>query len=121
MAESLLTESSLLAITGGVVGLALSILLTRLLIAISPADLTRLDQVGLDTRVLGFTVGVVGLVDLLFGLAPALQASKPDLNDVLKEGGRGSSEGHGRNRIRTIWVVSEIALSFPPTVTRLQS
>ena len=110
--RQLLTETSLLAITGGVVGLALSILLTKLLIAISPADLARLDQVRLDARVLGFTVGVVGLVGLLFGLAPALQASKPDLNDVLKEGGRGSREGHGRNRVRAILVVSEIALSL---------
>jgi putative ABC transport system permease protein len=80
----------LLAITGGVVGLALSILLTKLLIAISPADLARLEQVGLDARVLGFTLVVVGLVGLLFGLAPALETSKPDLNDVLKEGGRGT-------------------------------
>jgi putative ABC transport system permease protein len=110
--RQLLTESSLLAITGGVVGLALSIFLTKLLIAISPADLARLDQVGLDARVLGFTVGVIGLVGLLFGLAPALQASKPDLNDALKEGGRGSREGYGRNRVRAILVVSEIALSL---------
>jgi putative ABC transport system permease protein len=110
--RQLLTESSLLAISGGVVGLALSILLTKLLIAMSPPDLARLDEVGLDAGVLGFTVGVVALVGLLFGLAPALQASKPDLNDVLKEGGRGSSEGHGRNRVRAILVVSEIALSL---------
>jgi putative ABC transport system permease protein len=109
--RQLLTESLLLAALGGAVGLAFSILLTKLLIAIGPADVPRLDQVGLDARVLGFTVGVVGLVGLLFGLAPALQVSKTDLNDVLKEGGRGSSEGHGRNRVRALLVVSEIALS----------
>jgi len=109
--RQLLTESSLLAALGGAAGLALSLLLTKLLIAISPPDVPRLDQVGLDARVLGFTVVVVGLVGLLFGLAPALQASKTDLNDVLKEGGRGSSEGHGRNRVRALLVVSEIALS----------
>ena len=110
--RQLLTESSLLAIAGGVVGLALSILLTKWLIAMSPPDLARLDQVGLDARVLGFTVGVVALVGLLFGLAPAIQASRPDVNDVLKEGGRGSSEGRGRNRVRAVLVVSEIALSL---------
>jgi putative ABC transport system permease protein len=110
--RQLLTESSLLAIAGGVAGLALSILLTKLLIAFSPEDLARVDQVRLDARVLGFTVGVVVLVGLVFGLAPALQASKPDLNDVLKEGGRGSSQGHGRNRVRAALVVSEIALSL---------
>jgi putative ABC transport system permease protein len=109
--RQLLTESSLLVALGGAVGLALSLLLTKLLIAISPADVPRLDQVGLDARVLGFTVGVAGLVGLLFGLAPALHVSKADLNDVLKEGGRGSSEGHGRNRVRALLVVSEIALS----------
>ncbi|HEY8225677.1 MAG TPA: ABC transporter permease [Pyrinomonadaceae bacterium] len=109
--RQLLTESLLLAALGGAVGLAFSILLTKLLIAIGPADVPRLDQVGLDARVLGFTVGVAGLVGLLFGLAPALQVSKADLNDVLKEGGRGSSEGHGRNRVRALLVVSEIALS----------
>src|SRR5262249_3525341 len=109
--RQLLTESLLLAALGGAVGLALSLLLTKLLIAISPADVPRLDQVGLDVRVLGFTVGVVGLVGLLFGLAPALQVSKTDLNEALKEGGRGSSEGHGRNRVRALLVVSEIALS----------
>jgi putative ABC transport system permease protein len=109
--RQLLTESLLLAALGGAVGLALSLWLTKLLIAISPADVPRLDEVGLDVRVLGFTVGVVALVGLLFGLAPALQVSKTDLNDVLKEGGRGSSEGHGRNRVRALLVVSEIALS----------
>ena len=110
--RQLLTESSLLAVLGGAVGLALSILLTKLLIAISPADIPRLDEIRLDARVLGFTVVVVGLVGLLFGLAPALQASRTDLNDALKEGGRSSSQGHGRNRVRAVLVVSEIALSM---------
>ncbi len=110
--RQLLTESSLLAALGGAVGLALSLLLTKLLVAISPPDIPRLDQVGLDARVLTFTVGVSVLVGLLFGLAPALQASKTDLNDVLKEGGRSASEGHRRNRVRALLVVSEIALSL---------
>jgi putative ABC transport system permease protein len=109
--RQLLTESLLLAALGGAVGLALSLFFTKVLIAFGPADVPRLDQVGLDMRVLGFTVGVVGLVGLLFGLAPALHVSKTDLNDVLKEGGRASSEGRGRNRMRALLVVSEIALS----------
>ncbi|MEJ7576813.1 MAG: ABC transporter permease [Pyrinomonadaceae bacterium] len=110
--RQLLTESLLLACLGGVVGLALSLFLTDLLVAISPADVPRLDEIGLDARVLGFTVGVVCLVGLLFGLAPALQASKTNLNDALKEGGRSSTEGRGRNRVRALLVVSEIALSL---------
>ncbi|MBA3805042.1 MAG: ABC transporter permease [Acidobacteria bacterium] len=110
--RQLLTESLLLACLGGAVGLALSLFLTDLLIAISPADVPRLNEIGLDARVLGFTAGVVCLVGLLFGLAPALQASKTDLNDALKEGGRSSTEGRGRNRVRAMLVVSEIALSL---------
>jgi len=110
--RQLLTESLLLAVAGGAVGLALSFLLIKLLIAVGPADVPRLGQVGLDARVLAFTVGVVGLVGLFFGLAPALHASKTDLNDVLKEGGRSGSEGPGRNRVRAVLVVTEIALSL---------
>ena len=110
--RQLLTESLLLAVAGGVVGLALSFLLIKLLIAIDPGNVPRLDQVRLDARVLAFTVGVVGLVGLFFGLAPALHASKTDLNDVLKEGGRSGSEGPARNRVRAILVVSEVALSL---------
>jgi len=110
--RQLLTESLLLAALGGAAGLLLSLFLTDLLIAISPADVPRLNEIGLDARVLGFTVAVVSLVGLLFGLAPALQASKTDLNEVLKDGGRSSTEGRGRNRLRALLVVSEIALSL---------
>jgi len=110
--RQLLTESLLLALLGGAAGLILSLFLTDLLIAISPADVPRLNEIKLDARVLGFTVGVVSLVGLLFGLAPALQASKTDLNEVLKDGGRSSTEGRGRNRLRALLVVSEMALSL---------
>jgi putative ABC transport system permease protein len=109
--RQLLTESLLLACLGGVVGLLLSLFLTDVLVAISPANVPRLEEVGLDARVLGFTAGVVCLVGLLFGLAPALQASKADLNEALKEGGRGATGGRGRNRARSLLVVSEVALS----------
>ncbi len=110
--RQLLTESLLLACLGGAAGLILSLFLTDLLIALSPADVPRLNEVGLDARVLAFTVGVVSLVGLLFGLAPAWQASKTDLNEVLKDGGRSSTEGRGRNRLRALLVVSEMALSL---------
>ncbi len=108
--RQLLTESLLLAMLGGVAGLILSLFLTDLLVAISPADVPRLDEITLDARVLGFTVGVVTLVGLLFGIAPAMQASKTELNEALKEGGRSSTEG--RNRLRALLVVSEVALSL---------
>jgi predicted permease len=110
--RQLLTESLLLAALGGALGLALSFFLTDLLVAISPSNLPRLNEVGMDWRVLGFTAGVVCVVGLLFGLAPAIQASKADLNEALKEGSRGSSEGRGRNRVRAALVVSEVAISL---------
>ena len=110
--RQLLTESVLLSALGGALGLLLSVWLTDLLIAISPANTPRFDEIKLDARVLGFTLAVTVLTGLIFGLAPALQASKPDLNEALKEGGRGSSEGYRRNRLRGLLMVSEIALSF---------
>ncbi|HEX8775362.1 MAG TPA: ABC transporter permease [Pyrinomonadaceae bacterium] len=110
--RQLLTESLLLSLTGGALGLLLSVWLTDLLISISPANSPRLDEVSLDGRVLLFTLAVTCLIGLLFGLAPALQASHVNLNEALKEGGRGFSEGWRRNRVRKLLVVSEVALSL---------
>jgi predicted permease len=83
-----------------------------LLIAASPLDIPRVNEVGLDARVLGFTLLISTLTGIVFGLAPALQASKPDFNEALKEGGRGSTGGLRRNRVRSLLVVSEVALSL---------
>jgi putative ABC transport system permease protein len=110
--RQLLTESLLLSLTGGALGLLLSIWLTDLLVSISPANSPRLDEVRLDARVLLFTLAVTCLIGLLFGLAPALQASRINLNEALKEGGRGFSEGWRRNHVRKLLVVSEVALSL---------
>ncbi len=110
--RQLLTESVLLSLMGGTLGLLLSVWLTDFLIALSPADTPRFSEINLDYRVLGFTMIVSCLTGVLFGLAPALQASKIDLNEALKEGGRGMSESHRRNRLRSLLVVSEIALSL---------
>jgi len=110
--RQLLTESALLAVAGGGVGLLLAVWGLDALVALSPADIPRLDQTGIDGRVLAFTLAVSLLTGLVFGLAPALQASKPDLNDSLKESGRGSTSGKSAMRIRSLLVVSEIALSL---------
>ena len=110
--RQLLTESVLLSIVSGVIGLALSIWLIRLLIAISPADTPRVDEIGIDLRVFGFTLGVTVLAGLLFGLVPALQTSRPNLNEMLKDTGRHGSESGRRNRVGSLLIVSEIALSF---------
>jgi putative ABC transport system permease protein len=81
-----------------------------LLLALAPEDLPRVKDVALDGRVLGFTLLVTLLTGVIFGLAPALQASKPNLNETLKEGGRGSTGGH--HRVRGSLVISEVALAL---------
>ena len=110
--RQLLTESILLSIIGGVVGFGLSVWLTRLLIAVSPANTPRFDEIGIDRRVFLFTLGITLLTGLVFGVMPALQASKLDLNQNLKESGRRGSGGERHNRLGSLLIVSEIALSF---------
>jgi putative ABC transport system permease protein len=84
----------------------------NVLVALSPGDIPRFDQAGIDGRVLAFTLIVSLLTGLIFGLVPSLQASKADLNNTLKEGGRGTTGGAGGLRVRNLLVVSEIALSL---------
>jgi putative ABC transport system permease protein len=109
--RQLLTESTLLALCGGAGGLLLAVWGIKLLKLINPGTIARLDEVSLDFRVLGFTLGVACLTGILFGLAPALQISKPDLQHALKEGGRGFTGARGQ-RLRGLLVVTEIALSL---------
>ncbi|HKG78591.1 MAG TPA: ABC transporter permease, partial [Pyrinomonadaceae bacterium] len=111
IAAQLLTESVLLSLAGGVLGLLLASWGTDLLVAYGPPDVPRLRDVGLDRYVLFFTLGVSTLTGILFGLAPALHASKPDPGNMLKESGRGLSQS-GRNRMRSALIVSEVALSL---------
>ncbi|HKP86343.1 MAG TPA: ABC transporter permease [Blastocatellia bacterium] len=110
--RQLLTESLMLALAGGVAGLLLASWGIDGLMALSPASLPRAQTISLDGYVLGFTIAVSILTGLLFGLAPALQASKLDLNETLKEGGRSSTEGSRRNRARRLLVISEVALAL---------
>jgi putative ABC transport system permease protein len=109
--RQMLTESTLLSTIGGISGLLLSIWLTDLLISIIPEGAPRLDQVGIDYRVLLFVFGISALTGILFGLAPALQASKLDVSSSLKEGGR-SGEGHRRTSARSLLLIGEVALSL---------
>lgn len=110
--RQLLTESLLLSVIGGVVGFGLSIWLTRLLIAVSPPNSPRFDEIGIDGRVFLFTLGITLLTGLVFGVAPALQTSRLDLNENLKESGRRGAGGERHNRLGSLLIVSEVALSF---------
>lgn len=109
--RQLLTESVILALLGGAVGLLLAVWWSDLLIAMGKDDIPRAVQVGLDWRVLAFTLGVSLLTGLIFGLAPAFHSSKTELVESLKDGGRGTSEGARRNRLRSVLVVSELAIA----------
>jgi putative ABC transport system permease protein len=110
--RQLLTESVLLSIAGGVLGVLVSLWLTRVLVALAPANSPRFDEINLDARVFAFAFGVTILTGMLFGLAPALQVSRVDLNETLKESGRAGADGAQHNRTRGLLVVAEIAFSF---------
>jgi putative ABC transport system permease protein len=107
-----LTESLLLALLGGGVGLLFAVWGMDLILAFKPANLPRLHEITMDGRVLLFT-GLITLASgLLFGLAPAIQSGRANLNSALKEGGRNDTEGFGKRRLRNLLVVSEFALAL---------
>jgi putative ABC transport system permease protein len=112
--RQLLTESLLLSLAGGALGLLLASWGVEALLASVSDSVPNLliENVRLDTRVLVFTLGASVLTGLLFGLAPAIQISKSNLNESLKEGGRSGSEGGARQRVRAFLVVAEVALSL---------
>ncbi len=110
--RQLITESVVLALIGGGCGILLAQWGVDLLLAFSPANLPRLDEVSLDASVLGFAVCISVLTALAFGLAPAIRFSKPDLQESLKEGGRSATAGLFRHRFRNVLVVTEIALAL---------
>jgi len=109
--RQLLTESLLLGLISGALGLMLALWGMDLLLSAIPIDIPFWMKFDLDGRVLGFTAACSLLTGFVFGTAPALEASNPDLNETLKEGGR-SGEGGGRHRLRSLLVVAEIALSL---------
>ena len=114
--RQLLTESVLLSVTGGLLGLGLGFLGVRALLAISPAGLPRIGEdgsaVGVDWRVLVFTLGVSLLTGILFGVFPAFTASRTDLNSTLKESSSRSGTGFRQSKARSLLVISEVSLAL---------
>ena len=109
--RQLLVESVVLAGIGGGLGALLGWWGLHLFIAASPGNIPRLNEVTLDGAALAFTLGISLLTGALFGLAPAWQFSRPELNEDLKEGARGASAGMAAGRTRNLLVVAEVALS----------
>ena len=108
----LLSESLMLSLAGGCLGLLLAVWGTNALVALAPDNIPRLNEVGVDARVFGFTLAVSLVTGIVFGLVPALHAAKPDLNEALKEGLRGSMGSASGKRTRSVLVVVEVALSL---------
>jgi putative ABC transport system permease protein len=111
LVRQLLTEGLLLGAAGALLGIVLADGLVRVLVRLAPADLPRFDAVGLDGRVLLFTLGASLLTVVAFALVPALQTSRVDLHDTLKSGAR-LAGGERRARLRRLLVAGEIALSL---------
>ncbi|MFZ0664036.1 MAG: ABC transporter permease [Acidobacteriaceae bacterium] len=114
--RQLLTESVLLAVTGGVLGLILGFIGVRALLALNPGDIPRIGEhgaaVGIDWHVLLFTLGVSLLTGILFGLFPAIGAARPDLNTTLKESSNRSGTGFRQSKARSLLVISEVSLAL---------
>ena len=110
--RQLITESVVMALLAGAVGVLLALWGSRLLVALAPSDVPRLSEAGIDARVLAFAFGVSVLASLLFGLAPALQTLRVDLNKSLKQGTTRTIGGSIADRMRAALVVAEIALSM---------
>jgi putative ABC transport system permease protein len=112
LVRQLLTESVLLSLIGGAAGLLVAVLGLDLLVASLPENMPRAREINLDVYVLGFTFAVSVVSGLIFGLAPALQFSKPDLNEALKESGATLAGSLKRNRLRSLLLISEMALAL---------
>ncbi len=112
IARQLLSESLLLAVIGGAVGLLLSYWLVDLLVSFSPQGTPRLDEIGVDRRVLGYTMASAVMTGLLFGAAPVWQLFKSDLNQSLRDGGKGLQVARSGRRALSALVVAETALAL---------
>jgi putative ABC transport system permease protein len=112
LVRQLLVESILVAVAGGVIGLAIAAWAVPALIGLNPDAIPRADQIRLDGTVMAYTLGIAVVSGILFGLAPALQVRRADLQRSLKEGGRGNSGDRGGLAVRRTLVVCTVALAL---------
>src|SRR5438552_8001396 len=110
--KQVLTESVLLALIGGVAGVLLALWGVELLKIIGAQTVPRLREVNVDLGVLGVTLAIAVGTGIIFGLVPGLASARPELTEALKEGGRSSTQGTGRNRLRNGLVIAEVALAL---------
>ena len=111
LVRQLLTESVLLGLAGGALGLLLAVWGVEALIALEPQGVPRLGEVSVDPVVIGFTMGLSILTGLLFGAVPAVQSTRAGISATLKEGGRSALTTRGGARMRTTLVIAEVALA----------
>jgi len=112
IARQLLTESVLLSLVGGTLGVLVAWWGTKALVALSPPALIDLNRVGVSLPVLGFTLGLSLITGIVFGLVPALDATRFNLHNSLKEGGKNVGGSTGSNRVRSLFVVTQVALAL---------
>lgn len=110
--KQVLTESVLLALIGGAAGVVLAVWGVEFLKTIGAQTVPRLREVNVDLVVLGLTLAVCIVTGIIFGVVPGLATARPELTESLKEGGRGSTEGIRRNRLRNALVIAEVALAL---------
>jgi len=110
--KQVLTESMLLALIGGTAGVLLALWGVELLKVIGAQTVPRLREVNVDLGVLGVTLAIAVGTGIIFGLVPGLASARPELTEALKEGGRSSTQGAGRNRLRNGLVIAEVALAL---------
>jgi len=108
--RQLFTESTILALTGGAVGVLVAVWGLAAITKLLPVDFPRLNEIHLDLRILGFTFAASVLTGILFGLVPALQISRPDVQESIRETGRGTSGSRRQNRFRQALIAGEVAL-----------
>jgi putative ABC transport system permease protein len=110
LVRQLLIESAILAVAGALLGLPLAVFGVRMLIALDPQALPRAQEIHMDARILAFSFLLALATALIFGIVPALRGSRVGLRGILTAGGRGGSGGRGGNRLRSVLVVTEVAL-----------